>query len=48
MAKGDILTQTALQAKSPFALRVNLGKAVPGADARTALATADMGFGRRA
>ena len=38
MAKGDIQTQTALQAQSPFELRVNLGKTVPDADVRTALA----------
>jgi pyruvate formate lyase activating enzyme len=44
MAKGDVLTQTALQAKSPFELRVNLEKTVPDADVRTALATGDMGF----
>ena len=44
MAKGDTLTQTSLQAKSPFELRVNLGKTVPEVDVRTALATGDMGF----
>lgn len=44
MAKGDTPTQAALQAKSPFELRVNLGKTVPDADVRTALATGDMGF----
>ena len=44
MAKGDILTQTALQAKSPFELRVTLGNTVSDADVRTALATGDMGF----
>lgn len=33
-----------LQAKSPFDLRVNLGRNVPEADVRTALATGDMGF----
>ncbi len=33
-----------LSAKSPFELRVNLGKDVPEADVRTALATGDMGF----
>jgi pyruvate formate lyase activating enzyme len=36
--------QTPLAAKSPFELRVNLGKGVPEADVRTALATGDMGF----
>jgi pyruvate formate lyase activating enzyme len=35
---------TALGAKSPFELRVNLGKDVPEADVRSALATGDMGF----
>jgi pyruvate formate lyase activating enzyme len=33
-----------LEAKSPFELRVNLGKGVPEADVRSALATGDMGF----
>jgi pyruvate formate lyase activating enzyme len=33
-----------LGAKSPYELRVNLGKGVPEADVRTALATGDMGF----
>lgn len=33
-----------LEAKSPFELRVNLGKGVPESDVRTALATGDMGF----
>lgn len=33
-----------LQAKSPFELRVNLGRDVPESDVRTALATGDMGF----
>ena len=36
--------QTPLEAKSPFELRVNLGKGVPESDVRTALATGDMGF----
>ncbi len=36
--------QTPLAAKSPFELRVNLGRDVPEADVRTALATGDMGF----
>lgn len=35
---------TSLLAKSPFELRVNLGKDVPESDVRTALATGDMGF----
>jgi pyruvate formate lyase activating enzyme len=33
-----------LEAKSPYELRVNLGKDVPETDVRTALATGDMGF----
>jgi pyruvate formate lyase activating enzyme len=33
-----------LEAKSPFELRVNLGKGVPETDVRTALASGDMGF----
>jgi pyruvate formate lyase activating enzyme len=37
-------TQSALAAKSPFELRVNLGEGVPESDVRTALATGDMGF----
>jgi pyruvate formate lyase activating enzyme len=37
-------TTTPLEARSPFELRVNLGKDVPEADVRTALATGDMGF----
>ena len=36
--------QTPLAAKSPFELRVDLGKGVPESDVRTALATGDMGF----
>jgi pyruvate formate lyase activating enzyme len=35
---------TPLEAKSPFELRVNLGKDVPETDVRTALSTGDMGF----
>lgn len=33
-----------LEASSPFALRINLGKNVPESDVRTALATGEMGF----
>lgn len=33
-----------LEAKSPFEMRVNLGKDVPETDVRSALATGDMGF----
>jgi pyruvate formate lyase activating enzyme len=36
--------QTPLEAKSPFDLRVDLGKDVPETDVRTALAQGDMGF----
>ena len=36
--------QPSLEAKSPYELRVNLGKDVPETDVRTALATGDMGF----
>jgi pyruvate formate lyase activating enzyme len=38
------VTRTRLEARSPYELRVNLGKDVPEADVRTALATGDMGF----
>jgi pyruvate formate lyase activating enzyme len=44
MPEGQTIPQTPLQAKSPFELRVNLGKDVPESDVRTALATGDMGF----
>lgn len=37
-------TNVELQAKSPFELRVHLGRGVPEADVRTALATGEMGF----
>ena len=36
--------QTALQAHSPFELRVNLGRDVPESDVRAALRTGEMGF----
>jgi len=36
--------QTPLDAKSPFELRVNLGKDLPETDLRSALASGDMGF----
>src|SRR5882762_531939 len=38
------LQQNSLEAKSPFELRVNLGKNVPESDVRSALAAGDMGF----
>ena len=44
MADSPTLSQTPLEAKSPFELRVNLGKNVPESDVRTALSTGDMGF----
>jgi pyruvate formate lyase activating enzyme len=44
MSTGAAPQQTPLAAKSPFELRVNLGKDVPESDVRTALATGDMGF----
>jgi pyruvate formate lyase activating enzyme len=44
MAEGRTLSQTPLTAKSPYELRVNLGKDVPETDVRSALATGDMGF----
>jgi pyruvate formate lyase activating enzyme len=37
-------SSTPLEARSPFELRVNLGKGLPESDVRTALATGDMGF----
>ena len=36
--------QMSLEAKSPFELRVDLGRHVPETDFRTALATGEMGF----
>jgi pyruvate formate lyase activating enzyme len=36
--------QVPLEAKSPYELRVNLGKHVPETDVRTALSTGEMGF----
>jgi len=36
--------ETSLEARSPFDLRVNLGRGVPDSDVRTALASGDMGF----
>jgi pyruvate formate lyase activating enzyme len=44
MAEKTALEQTPLAAKSPYELRVNLGKNVPESDVRAALATGDMGF----
>jgi pyruvate formate lyase activating enzyme len=44
MAEPDTIERTPLEAKSPYELRVDLGKNVPEPDVRTALATGDMGF----
>jgi pyruvate formate lyase activating enzyme len=44
MSDTSAAPQTPLEAKSPFELRVNLGKNVPESDVRTALSTGDMGF----
>lgn len=44
MSASEKLRHLPLQAASPFELRVNLGRDVPDADVRTALATGDMGF----
>jgi len=44
MPEGQTTPQVALEARSPFDLRVNQGTGVPEADVRSALATGDMGF----
>jgi pyruvate formate lyase activating enzyme len=44
MSESQTVQQVSLEAKSPFELRVNLGKSVPESDVRSALATGDMGF----
>src|SRR6188508_136129 len=44
MSEPDTVVQTPLEAKSPFELRVNLGRNVADSDVRTALATGEMGF----
>ena len=44
MSEHEPSQQTPLEVKSPFELRVNLGRGVPETDVRTALATGDMGF----
>jgi pyruvate formate lyase activating enzyme len=44
MTNPVVRQQTTLEAKSPFDLRVNLGKNLPESDVRSALATGDMGF----
>jgi pyruvate formate lyase activating enzyme len=44
MPENHAIGENPLVAKSPFELRVNLGKDVQESDVRTALATGDMGF----
>ena len=44
MSDPSAAEQASLEAKSPFELRVNLGRNVPESDVRSALATGDMGF----
>ena len=44
MSQKEQLKNVRLQAKSPFELRVNLGRDVPESDVRTALSTGDVGF----
>jgi pyruvate formate lyase activating enzyme len=44
MSEPEQLVKRPLEAKSPFELRVNLGRGVPESDVRRALATGDMGF----
>jgi len=44
MSVRDPRTKLPLQAKSPFELRVNLGRGIPESDVRAALAEGDMGF----
>ena len=44
MPDHQAVSHTPLEAKSPYELRVNLGRDVPETDVRTALATGDMGF----
>ena len=44
MAEAGVLHHTALEAKDPFVLRLDLGQNVPDDKARSALASGDMGF----
>jgi pyruvate formate lyase activating enzyme len=44
MSEKEQLKNVPLQAKSPFELRINLGREIPESDVRTALATGDVGF----
>src|SRR5256714_9878006 len=41
---GEEQVNVSLQAKSPFELRINLGRDIPESDVRTALATGEVGF----
>src|SRR5258708_39381293 len=44
MSEKEQLKTAPLQAKSPFELRITLGRDIPESDVRTALATGDVGF----
>jgi pyruvate formate lyase activating enzyme len=44
MSERDTIIETPLAASSPFELRVDLGRKVPDADIRSALASGEMGF----
>src|ERR1044072_4351803 len=44
MSERQALLTSSLEAKSPFELRVNLGRGVPESTVRKAMATGDMGF----
>ena len=44
MSEPQVLQRPPLEAKSPFELRVNLGRGVPESDVRSALMSGDMGF----
>jgi pyruvate formate lyase activating enzyme len=44
MPENQVLPKDQLEATSPFELRVNLGRDLPEADVRSALASGDMGF----
>src|ERR1700749_2723955 len=44
MNEANHVEQPSLRANSPFELRINLGKEMPDAEVRTAVASGDMGF----
>src|SRR5258707_15339172 len=44
MSENEQLKNVPLQAKTPFELRINLGRDIPESDVRTALATGEVGF----